>query len=128
MSCGGGGDSAALVERLPGDARALSAIDLAVVKARLGLPEDTDPDPAARRRQRRGRGPPVRLHRRRLPYLARFDRTLMQAIDESRVTQAASTPVSGPDAVVVLATDQPFDDGSPRASSARGTGRSPGCL
>jgi len=35
----------------------------------------------------------------------------MQAIDESRVTQAASTPVSGPDTVVVLATDQPFDDG-----------------
>ena len=43
MSCGGGGDSAALVERLPGDARALSAIDLAAVKERLGLPGATDP-------------------------------------------------------------------------------------
>jgi hypothetical protein len=44
------------------------------------------------------------------PYLVRFDRTFMEAIDESRVTQAATTPVSGPDTVVVLATDQPFDD------------------
>lgn len=34
----------------------------------------------------------------------------MQAIDESRVTQAATTPVSGPDTMVVLATDQPFED------------------
>jgi hypothetical protein len=41
--CGGGDDSAALVERLPDEARALSAIDLAAVKERLGLPGDTDP-------------------------------------------------------------------------------------
>jgi hypothetical protein len=39
----GGDDEAGLVERLPGDARALSAIDLAAVKERLGLPEDADP-------------------------------------------------------------------------------------
>jgi hypothetical protein len=31
------------VERLPGDARALSVIALAAVKERLGLPEDADP-------------------------------------------------------------------------------------
>jgi hypothetical protein len=41
--CGGDGGSADLVERLPGDARALSVIDLAAVKERLGLPEDADP-------------------------------------------------------------------------------------
>ena len=42
--CGEGGDNdEELVSRLPGDARALSVIDLAAVKERLGLPEDADP-------------------------------------------------------------------------------------
>jgi hypothetical protein len=40
----------------------------------------------------------------------RFDETLTRAIDESRVTQVAATPVSGSDTVVVMATDQPFED------------------
>ncbi len=105
--CGGDGDNEELVSRLPGDARALSVIDLGAVKERLGLPEDADPT-----------RPPGAEAQARLfayaggafPYLARFDRTFMEAIDESRVAQVATTPVSGPDTVVVLATDQPFDD------------------
>jgi hypothetical protein len=109
--CGGGDDSAALVERLPDEARALSAIDLAAVKERLGLPGDTDPTRPPGERRRGGRARLFAYAGGAFPYLARFDRTLMQAIDESRVTQAASTPVLGPDTVVVLATDQPFDDG-----------------
>ena len=108
--CGGGSDGEELAERLPGDARALSVIDLAAVKERLGLPEDADPT--------RSPGDAGGLAQARLfayaggafPYLARFDRMFTEAIDESRVTQAAATPVSGPDTVVVLATDQPFDD------------------
>ena len=108
--CGGDGGSADLVERLPGDARALSVIDLAAVKERLGLPEDADPTqpPGAG-----GGEAQARLFAYAggaFPYLARLDRNFTQAIDESRVTQAASTPVSGPDTVVVLATEQPFDD------------------
>jgi hypothetical protein len=121
--CGGGDDSAALVERLPDEARALSAIDLAAVKERLGLPGDTDP---TRPPGDAGGEAEARLFAYAggaFPYLARFDRTLMQAIDESRVTQAASTPVSGPDTVVVLATDQPFDDGI--ASRLEGAGYRP---
>lgn len=98
------------MSRLPGDARALSVIDLAAVKERLGLPEDADP---TRPPGDGGSEAQTRLFAYAggaFPYLARFDRTFMEAIDESRVTQAATTPVSGPDTVVVLATDQSFDD------------------
>ena len=107
--CGGDDDDATdLAERLPGDARALSFVGLAEVKDRLGLPADTDPT------ERPGDG----LARARLfaysagafPYLVRLERPLMDAVDESRVTAAASTPISGPDSVVVLTTDQPFDE------------------
>jgi hypothetical protein len=41
--CGEDDDAGDLLDRLPGDARALSVIDLAAVKERLGLPEDADP-------------------------------------------------------------------------------------
>jgi hypothetical protein len=106
----GGDDEAGLVERLPGDARALSAIDLAAVKEGLGLPEDADPTRAPDDAGDEAQARLFAYAGGAFPYLARFDRTFMQAIDESRVTQAATTPVSGPDTVVTLATDQPLDD------------------
>jgi hypothetical protein len=108
--CGDGDDSASLVERLPGDARALSAIDLAAVKERLGLPDDADPTRAPGDAGGEAQARLFAYAGGAFPYVVRFDRVLMEAIDESRVTQAATTPVSGPDTVVVLATDQPFDD------------------
>jgi hypothetical protein len=108
--CGDGDDSASLVERLPGDARALSAIDLAAVKERLGLPDDADPTRAPGDAGGEAQARLFAYTGGAFPYVVRFDRVLMEAIDESRVTQAATTPVSGPDTVVVLATDQPFDD------------------
>ncbi len=47
VACGGddgeGGGGSDLASRLPGDARAVSVIDLTEVKKRLGLPEDADP-------------------------------------------------------------------------------------
>ncbi len=94
-ACSGGDDDAGatgdLVERLPGNARAISVVDLAEIKDRLGLPADTDPT------ERPGDG----LARARLfaysaaafPYLVRLERPLMDAVDESRVTAAASTPI-----------------------------------
>lgn len=43
VGCGEAAATRSSVSRLPGDARALSVIDLAAVKERLGLPEDADP-------------------------------------------------------------------------------------
>jgi hypothetical protein len=115
VACGGddgeGGGGSDLVSRLPGDARAVSVVDLTEVTKRLGLPEDANPtkppgDDGAELTQARLFG----YAGDSFPYLVRLEQPLTEAIDETRVTATASTPVSGPDSVTVLATDQPFDE------------------
>lgn len=65
------------MSRLPGDARALSVIDLAAVKERLGLPEDADPTRPPRDSGSEAQTRLFAYAGNAFPYLARFDRTFI---------------------------------------------------
>ena len=70
-------------------------IDLAAVKERLGLPEDANPTEPPNGAGEQAQARLFAYAGGAFRYLVRFDETLTRAIDESRVTQVATTPGRG---------------------------------
>lgn len=96
---GGAADDSGLAARLPGDARAISVVDLTEVKEKLGLPEDADPTKPLGDGGGEAQARLFGYSAGSFPYLVRLEQSLIEAFDESRVSATASTTISGPDAV-----------------------------
>jgi hypothetical protein len=101
----------ALAERIPeGPVAAVTAVDLAAARDALGLPPDAAPIGASPDDS----GEELRFASvvgTAIPHLGQpRDVPVAEAIDPGEVTAAASSAFSGPEAVTVLATEQPFDE------------------
>jgi len=114
-----GSELSALVDRLPrGEFPGVAVVDVVAAREALGVAEDIDPRTAILEGDPESRfGYAVAIG---IPYLQDPQETpLVEAIDATQITAAASTLTFGEGAVTVLQTDQDFEE---IASSLEGDG------